>query len=61
MNKKHWNTVRLDNNVPPGEIERMIDNSYALVVRSLPKAKRVSLEIAYGIAPSPDSKTEIHD
>src|SRR5687768_12377120 len=36
MNKKHWNTVQLDDSVPDGELERMIDNSYALVVKGLP-------------------------
>lgn len=48
MNKKHWNTVILDNTVPVGEIERMIDNSYSLVVRSLTKPKRLALELAHG-------------
>jgi len=48
MNKRHWNTVVLDGSIPRGEIERMIDNSYALVVRGLPKAKRASLETTYG-------------
>ncbi|NJN53034.1 MAG: MmcQ/YjbR family DNA-binding protein, partial [Gammaproteobacteria bacterium] len=37
MNKTHWNTVALDGSVPPGEIERMIDRSYALVVSGLKK------------------------
>ena len=40
MNKKHWNTVQLDGSVPEGEIERMIDNSFLLVVNAMPKAKR---------------------
>ncbi|MDX3773037.1 MmcQ/YjbR family DNA-binding protein [Chromatiaceae bacterium AAb-1] len=40
MNKKHWNTVILDGSIPENEIKRQIDNSYALVVASLPKAKR---------------------
>lgn len=48
MNKKHWNTVRLDGELPRGEIERMMDNSYTLVVKSLPKKTRQSLEIKYG-------------
>jgi len=48
MNKTHWNTVLLDGSVPVGEIERMIDHSYGLVVRSLPKGERVGLEIKYG-------------
>jgi predicted DNA-binding protein (MmcQ/YjbR family) len=40
MNKKHWNTVQLDGSVPSGEIERMIDNSYLLVINGMPRAKR---------------------
>jgi predicted DNA-binding protein (MmcQ/YjbR family) len=35
MNKRHWNTVALDGDVPLGEIKRMIDRSYGLVVKSL--------------------------
>lgn len=48
MNKKHWNTVRLGGDLPRGEIERLIDNSYALVVRGMPRKTRQSLEITYG-------------
>ncbi|OZG73293.1 hypothetical protein BTA51_12520 [Hahella sp. CCB-MM4] len=48
MNKKHWNTIILDGTIPIGEIERMIDHSYSLVVRSLTKAKRNALELRYG-------------
>lgn len=50
MNKVHWNTVVLDGTIPNGEIERMIDSSYALVVRGLKKAERVSLETRHGKA-----------
>ena len=48
MNKRHWNTVILDGDVPPGEIERMIDSSYALVVKSLKKTEREALLLAHG-------------
>ena len=48
MNKKHWNTIELGGNMPRSEIERMIDNSYTLIVKSLPKAVRQGLEIKYG-------------
>jgi len=48
MNKRHWNTVILDGTIPQGEIERMIDRSYGLVVKSLKKAERQSLELEYG-------------
>ena len=40
MNKRHWNTVVLDGSIADTEIQSMIDDSYALVVKSLPKAKR---------------------
>ncbi len=48
MNKAHWNTVILDGSIPRGEIERMIDHSYGLVVKGLPKATRTALEIRHG-------------
>lgn len=47
MNKKHWNTIILNGEVPMGELERMIDNSYALVLKSMTRAERRSLETAY--------------
>jgi predicted DNA-binding protein (MmcQ/YjbR family) len=37
MNKKHWNTVVLDGVIPDKEVREMIDHSYKLVARSLPK------------------------
>lgn len=48
MNKAHWNTVVLDGSVPRGELERMIDRSYGLVVKRLSKAERVALEVRHG-------------
>jgi len=50
MNKRHWNTVVLDGSIPRGELQRMIDNSYALVVRGMPKKQRSALEIRHGAA-----------
>ena len=47
MNKRWWNTVILDSSIPKGEIQRMIDNSYALVVKGLPKKERLPLELSY--------------
>ena len=47
MNKAHWNTVILDESIPQGEVERMIDNSYALVVKGLRKVERRQLETRY--------------
>ena len=43
MNKRHWNTVEIDSGIPEAEMRRMIDHSYELIVKSLPKAKRAKL------------------
>ena len=40
MNNQHWNTLLLDTSVPDNEIKRQIEQSYALVVKTLPKAKK---------------------
>ena len=48
MNKKHWNSVFLDGDVPLLELERMVDHSYALVVKSLTKRERTALLSLYG-------------
>jgi len=48
MNKRHWNTVFIEGDVPVPEIERMIDHSYALVVRGLRKVDRLRLATGYG-------------
>lgn len=48
MNKTHWNSVLLDGTVPAAELKRMLERSYALVVRSLPKAQRQSMELRWG-------------
>jgi len=48
MNKMHWNTIILSGSIPDGEIKRMIDRSYCLVVKKLKKLDRESLEIKYG-------------
>ena len=40
MNKKHWNTVEIEGGIPAVELRRMIDHSYELVIKSLPKAVR---------------------
>lgn len=36
MNKKHWNTVEIES-LPAVELRKMIDHSFELVVKSLPK------------------------
>ena len=48
MNKKHWNTVILDESIPEKEIEAMIYSSYVLIVEKLKKKDRLSLEAKYG-------------
>lgn len=40
MNKKHWNTIVLDGTVPAGELQRMMENSWRLVVAGLPQRNR---------------------
>lgn len=45
MNKKHWNSLILDNSLPDSEILRLIDHSYALVAHKLPKNQRNRLEM----------------
>jgi len=37
MNKKHWNTVVVDGSIPQRLLKEMIDDSYELIVQSLPK------------------------
>src|SRR6266513_2712703 len=44
MNKKHWNTVEIDSGIPEAELRGMIDHSYDLVVQSLPRARRSSIQ-----------------
>ena len=44
MNKKHWNTVQIDGAIPSQELTKMIDHSYQLVVKSLPRSERQRLE-----------------
>lgn len=50
MNKRHWNTVLLDGSIPRGEIERMIDNSYDLVIAGLAARERRALALQTGRA-----------
>lgn len=44
MNKKHWNTLALDGSIPEVEVRSMIDDSYRLVVASLPKRLQQALQ-----------------
>lgn len=45
MNKRHWVTLFLDSDVSDSEIERLIKQSYQLVVNKLPKKIRNELGV----------------
>ncbi|MGV3684110.1 MAG: MmcQ/YjbR family DNA-binding protein [Daejeonella sp.] len=40
MNKIHWNTVFMNGKLNDVQLKEMIDHSYDLVVKSLPKSKQ---------------------
>ena len=44
MNKKHWNTVEIEGRIPETELRKMIDHSYDLVVQSLSRASRSTIQ-----------------
>lgn len=43
MNKKHWNTVRVNGELSIKQLQELIDHSYELVYNSLPQRIRESL------------------
>ena len=44
MNKKHWNTVRMDGSITDREFKTWVDDSYDLVVAKLTKKDKLALE-----------------
>ena len=44
MNKKHWNTIIMDGEMPDHEVQEWITHSYDLVVAKLPKKAREELK-----------------
>ena len=44
MNKKHWNTVHTDGNLTRRQICDMIDHSYGMVLKGLPKNIREQIK-----------------
>jgi predicted DNA-binding protein (MmcQ/YjbR family) len=40
MNKKHWNTIILDNSMEDENLKQMIDDSYDLIVSKLTKKQK---------------------
>ena len=45
MSKTHWNTIILDDSIPEGEIQRMMDNSYELIVSKMTKKNQAILRL----------------
>jgi len=43
MNKKHWNTIIMNGSLSNAQLKEMIDDSYNLIVQSLPKKERENL------------------
>jgi predicted DNA-binding protein (MmcQ/YjbR family) len=43
LNKRHWVTLTLDGSLEPALVEELIDESYRLVVKGLPRASRALL------------------
>jgi predicted DNA-binding protein (MmcQ/YjbR family) len=44
LNKRHWNTVTIDGSVPETLLREMIEDSYDLVVASLPRKQQLLLD-----------------
>jgi predicted DNA-binding protein (MmcQ/YjbR family) len=44
LNKRHWNTVKLDESVPDDTLREWILDSYELAVDSLSRAQRAALD-----------------
>lgn len=45
MNKKHWNSIKMDNTISDQQIQEWIENSYELVVSTLPQKVQKELGI----------------
>ncbi|RYY35378.1 MAG: MmcQ/YjbR family DNA-binding protein [Sphingobacteriaceae bacterium] len=43
MNKKHWNTVSIKGSLTNKQLQEMIDHSYELVFKSLPKKQQTEI------------------
>jgi predicted DNA-binding protein (MmcQ/YjbR family) len=54
LNKRHWNTVRLDGALPDLLVREMIEDSYDLVVASLPRNEQLKLDWAGLRRPTPE-------
>lgn len=47
MDKKHWISIYFDGTVPTGEVQRLIDNSFLLVVSKMTKKDQKSIQIHF--------------
>ena len=43
LNKRHWNTIEINETIPPEELEEWIEHSHDLVVAGLPRGERDQL------------------
>ena len=43
QDKRHWNTIDLDESIADDEVREMIDHSYTLVFAGLPRAQRARI------------------
>lgn len=43
QDKRHWNTIDLDESIDDDELREMIEHSYALVLAGLPRAQRTRI------------------
>ncbi len=43
LNKRHWNTIDLDGGLTDAELEKLLEQSYALVVKALPRRAQALL------------------
>lgn len=43
MNKKHWITLQMDGSIPDNLIKTWIEESYNLVIQSLTKSQKITL------------------
>jgi predicted DNA-binding protein (MmcQ/YjbR family) len=46
LNKRHWNTIRLDGMVPAQQVADLVRHAHELVLRSLPKKQRAALDLS---------------
>jgi len=44
MNKRHWNTVTVEGELPDRLVRELIEDSYDLVVAGLPRSLRLRLD-----------------